>query len=302
MDAFTYQNNPATPFIGETFRILYGCQDVSARHNTTYYPIGPAPWQVVMGNEMWSEGLAFVDNILYLNSSNSENGIALDPTQTAYPFIPAMRTGISYQDTLNSFSIRIGASVQPNYIFNNNVIVGGSIGDTLQSQVDISGSAMQQTYIPQYSGLSSSQFFPAGDTRAAREAAVDWVNPANLDFHLSPGSSYAGQATDGGDIGTNIDALNADQGMISNVTVTNVSGGATVTFTTSDVGTPCWIAYGQRGAPLSTYMLSNVDTSQTVQRSITVPGLDILFGPHRGPAGESGSIAVLCNGTAAQRY
>jgi len=86
------------------------------------------------------------------------------------------------------------------------------------------------------------------------------------------------------------------------VTVTNVSGGATVTFTTSDVGTPCWIAYGQRGAPLSTYMLSNVDTSQTVQRSITVPGLDILFGPHRGPAGESGSIAVLCNGTAAQRY
>jgi hypothetical protein len=243
-----------------------------------------------------------MDNILYLSSSNGQNGIAADTTPTAYPFIPAMRTGVSYQDTLDSFSVRIGASVQPNYTFLNNVIVGGAIGDTEQSQVDLSSATLQQTYFPQYSSLGSSQSFPSGDTRAAREANVGWVDPANLNFSLTPGGSYAGRATDGGDIGTNIAGLTAAQGTISNVTVANFNGGVTVTFTTPDTGKSCWVAYGPRSAPLSTYTLSNADTSQTQQRTIVLNGVDTVLGPHRGPTRTSTAIAVMCNGTVPQVY
>jgi len=302
MNGFTYQYNPSTPYIGETFRILYGCQDVSAHHNTTYYPIGTAPWQVVLGNEIWSEGLAFVDNILYLSSANSQSGIAADPTQTAYPFIPAIRSGISYQDTLNSFSVRIGASVQPNYTFSNNVIIAGTIGDTLASQTDISSSQFQQTYIPQYGSLAAAQLFPAGDTRAAREANVNWVNPAAGNFQLNSGSSYAGKGTDGLDIGLNMTGLTAAQGTISSISATTSGGSTTVTFSTPDVGTSCWVAYGQRGAPLSSYTLSSADNSQSMQRSIAVPGLNMVIGPQRGPDRISPALAVLCNGTVAQLY
>jgi hypothetical protein len=105
---------------------------------------------------------------------------------------------------------------------------------------------------------------------------------------LSPGSSYAGKATDGLDIGANIDQLDAAQGTIANVNITNSTGSAAVTFTTPDVGNSCWVAYGQKGAALSTYTLSGVDTSQTVQRSI--------------PIVPSTSIAILCSGTVAQLY
>src|SRR5262249_38897896 len=108
MDAFTYQHSPNTPFIGDTFRILLGCQDVSIRHNTTYYAVGPYPWQAILGVLIFGEGLDITDNIFHLNTSNGATGIAADVNQnTGYLQIPVMTSGTTYKDTFDAVSVRI---------------------------------------------------------------------------------------------------------------------------------------------------------------------------------------------------
>ena len=186
MDAFTYQHNPGTPFIGDTFRMLLGCQDVSIRHNTAYYTVGPYPWQLLLGTLIFSEGVDMKDNIFYLNTANGAAGMAADVNQnTSYPQIPISVRAELQKDTLDSISVRIRATVQPNYTFSNNVVIGGTSGNTLQSQVDLTQADMTNVFIPKYGALAARQFFPSGATRSQREAAVGWINTVGSDFRLA---------------------------------------------------------------------------------------------------------------------
>ncbi len=238
-----FEQNASSPNgIGDNIRILNGCHDVAVRNNTFGSNIGKRPTQLVSGAGLWNEGLAFVDNLLYLNLGEfNSGGLTVDPsTDSFFPYIPAMTQG-TYKNNLDKAYIRIGAAVELSYTFTNNVIVGGVKGASAAALTDITASELT-TYKVQYPG---GNLFPDGATKAQREAVVKFTDVARNNYRLRPDSPYraggANPATNGKDIGVNQDELEAAMGIVTNVApVVAGSGSATFSYTAPD-GRGCWV-------------------------------------------------------------
>jgi hypothetical protein len=290
MNAFTYQDHPAAGYIGNTLRFLYGCQDVAVRHNTFYNHLGPAPRQAILGAQMWMEGLDISNNIFHLNSAYGDGigtdgnvGIDYRTGRLTWPFIPAMDS-TTYETALKTSSVRIGKTVIPDVTFAGNLIIGGTIGNTLAAQVNISAAAMAN-YRDKYGSFAARNTFAAGATRIQREAWAGWgQNPAPppgslLGFRLNSKSCCVagtpGQATDGQDVGANIELLEQDRGAIYNVRALSISpAAATIAFTAPDPGAACYILYGTGPtSDVTSYKESAADTSNSRERSIALDGL-----------------------------
>lgn len=282
-DAFTYQDNPNTPFIGETIRMLLGCQDVTIRHNTAYYPVGPYPYLLLLDTLIFVEGLDVRDNIFYLNTANGAAGIAADTnSNTSYPQIPAGKQKSNYKETLDSISVRAAATVEPNYNFSNNIIIGGTSGNALQSQVDLTQAEMTSSFIPKFGALAAKQIFPVGATRIQRETTVALSNPVAADFSLA----------DGSDIGADLRMSEAARGGIGNLQIVDIgSTGATATFIAPDPARSCWVAQGEPDARISTFVLSSVDNANDRSRTIQITGLT---------PGHQYVAMAFCDGASAQ--
>ncbi len=54
--------------------------------------------------------------------------------------------------------------------------------------------------------------YPTGNFYPASMSDVNFVDFANGNYRLSPSSSYKGAATDGTDVGANVDAINTAAG------------------------------------------------------------------------------------------
>jgi len=203
-----------------------------------------------------------------------------------------MTSGPNYKDTLDSISVRIGATVQPNYTFSNNVVIGGTSGNTLQSQVDLTQADMTNVFIPKYGALSARQFFPSGATRSQREAAVGWINTVGSDFRLAGVSPFVSKGSDGADIGADVSKAEAAQGIIGNLRILNAANGsATAVFTAPDPGRSCWVAQGDPDSPTQTYTLSSADNTDNRIRTIQINGL---------AADRQYMVVALCDGASGQ--
>jgi hypothetical protein len=94
----------------------------------------------------------------------------------------------------------------------------------------------------------ASTYFPQGSTLANRISQTNWFSPANYNFRLNSQSAYCSgcthPASDGLDVGANVDALEAAQGKVSNVHVYGVStNAATIGFLAPD-STGCSVDWG----------------------------------------------------------
>jgi hypothetical protein len=236
------QNVNSPNGIGDNIRILNGCHDVTVRNNTFGSNVGRRPTQLSSGAGLWNEGLAFVDNLMYLNLGDGNGGgLSIDGTADAnHPYAPPMPSG-NYKSNLDRAYLRIGAAVESNYTFTNNVIGGGVKGASKAALTDITASEMT-SYKSQY---PAGNFFPDGATRAQREAPVKWMDIARNNYRLRPDSPYraggANPATNGKDIGVNQDELEAEMGIVTNIApVAAGSNSATFSYTAPD-GRGCWL-------------------------------------------------------------
>jgi hypothetical protein len=190
----------------------------------------------------------------------------------------------TYETALKTTSVRIGAKVIPDVTFAGNLIIGGSIGTSTAGQVNLSASAMG-AYREKYGKFAAQNTFAAGNTRAQREAWAGWGS----DSAVPPGSHYGfklnskscciagapGHATDGLDVGANIDLLEQDRGAIYNVRALSITpAAATIAFTAPDPGAACYVFYGiGPTSDVTSYKKTAADTSKSRERSIAVEGL-----------------------------
>lgn len=160
---------------------------------------------------------------------------------------------ITSRQTAHTIVADVGSS--PNFIFRNNISVGGdygvfgsgaSEGNATLSQYFPNALFTRNALVGRNSGL-----YPAGNYFPSSEGAVGFVNPSTGDFRLSPSSPYKGQATDGKDLGVDMTALNDAQTGINpvqivSVIVSQISTYGAVIDVTTDQPSIVFIEFGFR--------------------------------------------------------
>ncbi len=200
---------------------LGGCQDLTVNNNTFGLNVGRGPWNILFGVfGALAEGYRFSDNIMYFSLGLADlwGGIEVDDNQniTSHPRIPAIDYSGPFSRRLDTYSLRLGATAEPNYSFRNNVIIGGVHTPDAASQRDFTAADVA-LYSPQF---PAGNFFPQGDSVAAREQTVGFTNVASHDYRLTPSSPYRGMASNGGDPGANLDQIQVANGFVSGIQVT----------------------------------------------------------------------------------
>ncbi|MEO6757816.1 MAG: hypothetical protein ABIO24_00070, partial [Saprospiraceae bacterium] len=206
---------------------LPGCQDMTIRHNTMGLALGRAPWLMLIGGgSMLGGKLTYTDNIVYMSFGEAGGAIGVDDTQyvDSHPRLPAVVSNGTVKQKLDSYFVKLGATVQPNYSFTNNVIIGGMTGtsmSTLRSLTSSEVSSLASQFPP-------GNIFPVGSTIAEREQQVGMVNPSESAYRLTENSPYRARGTNpslsGKSIGADFDQLSADQGRVLGI---NIQPGST---------------------------------------------------------------------------
>jgi hypothetical protein len=114
----------------------------------------------------------------------------------------AIYSNTNFKANLDVSIVNIGASVTPNYGWGNNVLIGGYLGDTLQTITDLPYSSLMSIA----SNMPTGDIYPAGDTMAARQSA------AGLDLTTWESSVYNPIG-----IGADISLLNSALGRVTGV-------------------------------------------------------------------------------------
>jgi hypothetical protein len=210
-----------------------GVESVIVNHNTFYLQAGTGSSSIELAL-LLSGGLGIENNIFSYSTQPVVNGFGYDSQGGATPSpVPVSGTqGSALLPYLNATTFR------------NNVFLGTWSNDNPSSLVELTPAQIQAAaalYPP-------NNYFPRGNSLAARVANMSWFSPANLNFRLSSESAYCSgcstPGSDGLDIGANIDALEAAQGKVSNVRVFGVSANAaTIGFLAPDAN-GCTVDWG----------------------------------------------------------
>jgi hypothetical protein len=220
-----------------------GDESVTVNHNTFYGQAGTGSSSIEIALIL-SGGLDIENNIFSYSAASAVNGFGYD-TQggaTSSP-VPADNTqGSALLSYLNATT------------FANNVFLGTWSNDNPSSLVEMT-SAQVSTAAALY---PPNTWFPSGSSLANRTANVFWFTPGGYgtgtgDYRLNHQSPYTSgglnHASDGYDVGADLDKLDAAQGKVSNVHVFGLSSsGATVGFLAPD-GFGCSVDYGTANFP-----------------------------------------------------
>jgi hypothetical protein len=242
-----------------------GGEDWTVNHNTLYNVGGYQPAAILWE---WSkqEGVNITNNLFIdIGQDATKNIISSDglTTQGLNHAIPSCY-GLTGK-------LAMDCSFTPSYNFLGNVL---SVGYT-NTQAG-TGEPIDPTMGGAYTGTDASNTVRVESTVALRNAAIGFQSVSAGNYRFSRLSPYLGNthpATDSTPIGVNQDALDQAQGTIYNLRPLLVtSSGATLYMTVPDAGASCWIRYGT-GADLTVYAQTDVDTTASRYRAISVTGL-----------------------------
>jgi len=210
-----------------------GDESVTVNHNTFYEQAGSGSSSIELALIL-SGGLDIENNIFSYSMQGAVNGFGYD-TQggaTSSPVPPNNTQGSALLPYLKAATLA------------NNVFLGTWSTDTPTALVE-----MTPAQISAAAALyPASTYFPQGSTLANRISQTNWFSPAKQNFRLNSQSAYCSgcthPASDGLDVGANVDALEAAQGKVSNVHVYGVStNAATIGFLAPD-STGCSVDWG----------------------------------------------------------
>jgi len=179
----------------------FAMEDLTVNHNTEYNNIGGGPSFLFTQQNPWG-GVVFTNNIGFYTGS-----------------YPAIGNGGAVPDNMGGvctgdYDVALmNCGFTPSYTFSKNVVVP-SWNDSSQNYTtgNFVGTATVNTA---FTGLTSTNFIPAGASQAANVALVNWLGAcaagAVLQCALSISSPYHRAALDSTDIGVNIVVLQAAQ-------------------------------------------------------------------------------------------
>ena len=210
---------------------LVATQDITIEHNT-WAPNTAGDGSAAVQIEITQSGsLSIQNNIFNYDASSGTPGFSFNTTGQAEVPIPAPAPGAQGNALLSYLN---------NVNLSNNIFLCTWSNDQPSSLVEITPSACSSTAAL----YPANNYFPnSGTTLANRVSAIGWKTPlsygaAGGDYRLRELSSYISGshlASDGFDVGANIDQLEAAQGKVSNVRTDELSStGATVEFTAPD--------------------------------------------------------------------
>lgn len=239
---------------------LTGVSNLIIEHNVVWQAGGPFPpafahtYQLLSGWDISNNFLQLVGDAgstwSGLNYSNGNLGVSPvpDPNLTAP----------------NVFLADV-----PQFQFLNNVFLGTCTNSTLSTPYCVTemGNSTINSYATGYTNYPTNLFPTTGTTLANRVSGVHWFDPANLNFRLNYQSPYisggASHASDGLDVGPNINALEAAQGVVSGMHVSALATTtASITWLAPDA-TSCTLDYGTSNFPTGTGSWTRVNPTAT---------------------------------------
>ena len=214
-----------------------GCQDVAVRNNTMGLALGRGPYLMLIGGGAALGGrLSVTDNIMYMSFGEGGGGIGVDDNQymPTHPRLPSVVSNGTVKQKLDSYFVKTGATVETNYSFTNNVIIGGMTGTTLSNLRSLTSSEVTGLA----SGFPAGNIFPAGATIAEREQQVGMFSPAEAAYQLTEQSPFLSRGThpalNGKNMGADFDQLNIDLGKVMGINIQPGSTALEVTYLAPD--------------------------------------------------------------------
>jgi hypothetical protein len=185
-------------------------EDVIIDHNTFFDNRGRAS-QWMNWSSYPVEGMQITNNFLFYSNTGGGGGIRTGGWGNSHNC-----TGLGNEDLMNC---GFTAGPRPDYVFAGNVIVP-SWEDTQAPKGQVDRDEVKNAF----RGLDRSN--PILSSRRGVEAAIasiGWANPESGDFRLKKDSLYSANgryhATDGSDVGVDMDALDVAEGIVKGASV-----------------------------------------------------------------------------------
>ena len=248
-----------------------GCQDLVIRNNTAGLDYGDMPvWLYVGGGTNLSNYIAFENNVLFFSDGPVAGGSVwgdwppnVVSNHDIHPAVTYNNGGSSppFVGTLNSSFIHTAATVTPNYVWQNNVAIGGWTGQQ-NAQVDLT-----QAQLSQYAANSPPDVFPPGNSTAARANAAGLPNALTNNLQSVPPAS----------VGVDFDKLTVDQGLTTGIAPPKAeTSGAQFSYTAPD-SRACAVDVSGDGANWVRTMDAGGDRSRSVSVSGLSPGMQYHY-------------------------
>lgn len=230
-------NDGGGGFFSGAFSMNASCQDVGIFNNTVALTKGQGPALLLFGSPDagttgLGEGLSFRNNVLFtsLTTGSLENVFYSICGQqiSSHPASPADTCVVpgttTYTQMLNGSFLQAGSSVVPNWVMQNNIIVGGVNTGAAPTYTDLTQTQINTIAAAFPTGSPVNQFV-AGATLALRQAAINW----DATTYRSNLSSY-----NDGSQGANIDIINSTSGVVTGINISMSANGAVFSYTAPD--------------------------------------------------------------------
>lgn len=263
-----YCDTVACPSLGSFyFENRTGCQDLVIRNNTASPTYGDIPaWLFVGGGNMLSNYLDFENNVLFFSKGPVAGGIVIGdwPANTVAnhdikPSVNYTNGGASppFVASLGASFVHTADKVTPNYVWQNNVAIGGWTGQQ-GATVDLTPGQISQFA----ANAPPQDIYPTGSTMWARALAAGFPDAANNDY--VPASATPA--------GVDYGQLTIDQGLTTGIKVAR-SGekGLMFNYTAPDARA-CSVDVSRDGSTWT----RTTDTGGARARTLTVAGLTPL--------------------------
>jgi hypothetical protein len=242
-------------------------EDIIIDHNTFFDNRGrTSQWIHWSGYPV--EGVQITNNFLFYSDTGGGGGLRSEGWENSRNC-----AAMGNEKLMNCGFI---AGTRPDYIFAGNVIVPSWRDTSVPSgQVDVSAIRSE------FPGLEHlNHIVPGGGGVESSVATIGWLDPAAGDFRLKPDSPYSAghkyHATDGSDVGVDVDALEAAEGVVKDVHVPSssiTSDSATIQFVAPDTFA-CSIDYSSSDPKVIDRFVRVIDPEHRPgARSIRISGL-----------------------------
>jgi hypothetical protein len=272
IDAYTFTTKAqVTGHTGTWMTHGYLMEDMIVDHNTVVDLRGTSP-DIFHLIQTPQEGTQITNNIFWGNDDAGHHGWGGESVNINRPSCGGIAKG--GMDCL--FVQGAGNTL---YNFQKNLLV-----PQFKNSQQLTGDAGVSVWQAAYAGLPGA-IIQTGPTPAARAKAIGFTSftygatmQTGNDYHLTSSSRYCSTcgtpATDGLDLGANVDALLAAQGYIGNLQARSIEKTSFLaTFHQSDPGAICTVIYGPAGTSPAAMTGRVTNSCASTEGSVSITGL-----------------------------